>query len=125
MKCVTPCVSLHMLDHMIFANESLVANLAHEWFLTSVKTHVPAQIRLVVELLGTQWTLVRFVASVLLLVLVKQFRVRESLAAHVALERFVTFVESVVMLRQVANTIERFVTLGAFEATHSCRTAAG
>jgi len=33
-------VSLYVLDHMIFADETFIAYLAHEGLLASVQTHV-------------------------------------------------------------------------------------
>jgi len=111
-------VRLYVLDHMILADEAFTAHLAHEGFLASVQTHMASQVRLVVELFGAEWAFVGLIAGVLLLVLAEQFRILEALAAHVAFEWFVTFVERVVVLRQVAHPIEGFVTLGALEGAH-------
>ena len=69
-----------------------------------------------VELFGAERTLVRLIAGVLLLVLAEQFCVLEALAAHVTFERLVAFVEGVVVLRQVAHSVERFVALSTFES---------
>ncbi len=54
-----------MLDHAIFPDETLATHLTGEWFLARVQAHVPSQVRLVVELLRADLTLVRLVARVL------------------------------------------------------------
>ena len=125
MEGVAARVRLYVLDHMILADEAFTAHLAHEGFLASVQTHMASQVRLVVELFGAEWAFVGLIAGVLLLVLAEQFRILEALAAHVAFEWFVTFVERVVVLRQVAHPIEGFVTLGALEGAHCVASVAG
>ena len=57
------CVGV--LDHPVFPDESLAADLARERLLARVQAHVAPQIRLVVELLWAHLALVRLVASVL------------------------------------------------------------
>ena len=54
-----------VLHHPVLSDESLATNLATEGFLPSVQAHVSPQVRLVVELLGTNLALVRLVTSVL------------------------------------------------------------
>ena len=52
-----------MFDHAIFTDETFAADLAGERFLACVQAHVPAQVRLVVELFGAHLTFVRFVSG--------------------------------------------------------------
>ena len=54
-----------MFDHAIFPNETFTTNLTGERLLARVQAHVSPQVRLVVELLGTNLALVRLVTSVL------------------------------------------------------------
>ena len=116
---ITSGMSLHMFDHVILAYEPFGTDLAHERFLSRVQAHVPPQIGLVIELFRTQRTLVRLVAGMLLLVLAEQFGVLEPFAAHVTLERLVALVERVVVLRQVADAVERLVALLTLERAQS------
>ena len=125
MEGVATRVRLYVLDHVIFADETFTAHLAHKGLLASVKTHVASQVRFVVELFGTERALVRLIAGVLLLVLAEQFRVLESLAAHVAFEWLVAFVKRVVVLRQVAHPVERLVALGTLESAHCVTSVCG
>lgn len=121
MEGVAPRVRLDVLDHVVLADETFRANLTHERFLAGMKTHVSPQVGLVVELFRAERTLVRLVTCVLLLVLVEELCVREPLAAQVAFKGLITLVEGVVVLRQVANSIEGFVTQGTLEDA-SCST---
>ena len=58
-------VGVGVLHHPVLPDEPLATNLATEGFLPSVQAHVSPQVRLVVELLGTNLALVRLVTSVL------------------------------------------------------------
>ena len=123
MEGVPAGVSLDVFDHVILADESFAAHLAHERFLSRVQTHVAAQVRLVIELFGAERALVRLVAGMFLLMLGEQFGVLEPFAAHVTLERLVAFVERVVVLGQVTDAVEGFVALLTLETAHSVRAA--
>ena len=65
-----------MLDHPVFSDEPLPADVAGEGLLSGVQTHVAAEVRLVVELLGTDLALVRLVTRVLGKMLLKRKRDR-------------------------------------------------
>ena len=54
-----------VLDHAVLPDEAFPADVAGERLLAGVKTHVPPEISLVVELLRADVTLVRLVACVL------------------------------------------------------------
>jgi hypothetical protein len=60
-----------VLDHTVLADESFATDVTGKRFFTGVKTHVTPEISLVVKLLGTDVTLVRFVSSMLGQVLLK------------------------------------------------------
>lgn len=64
-------VSLNVFDHMVLADESLVADLAHERLLARMETHVTPQIRLVIKLFRAQRTFVGLVSGMFLLMLVE------------------------------------------------------
>ena len=74
-----------------------------------METHVPPEVRLVVELLWADLAFVRLVACVFAQVLKVEVFLRETLAAARTLERLVARVEALVVLRQVARFVERFV----------------
>ena len=65
-------VSVRVLHHPVLPDEALPAHVAGEGLLARVKAHVASQIRLVVELFRTDFTLVGFVSSVLGEVLLEQ-----------------------------------------------------
>lgn len=58
-------VGVGVLDHPVLADEALPAGLARERLLAGVETHVAPEVRLVVELLGTDVALVGLVPAVL------------------------------------------------------------
>ena len=65
-------VSVRVLHHPVLPDEALSAHVAGEGLLARVKAHVASQIRLVVELFRTDFTLVGFVSCVLGEVLLEQ-----------------------------------------------------
>ena len=65
-------VGVGVLHHPVLADEALAADVAGEGLLPRVKAHVASQISFVVELLGTDFTFVRLVSSVLGEVLLEQ-----------------------------------------------------
>ena len=65
-------VSVRVLHHPVLPDEALPAHVAGKGLLARVKAHVASQIRLVVELFRTDFTLVGFVSSVLGEVLLEQ-----------------------------------------------------
>ena len=65
-------VSVRVLHHPVLPDEALPAHVAGEGLLARVKAHVASQIRLVVELFRTDFTLVGFVSCVLGEVLLEQ-----------------------------------------------------
>ena len=56
---------VRVLDHTVFPDEAFPADVAGERLLAGVKTHVPPEVSLVVELLRTDVALVRLVACML------------------------------------------------------------
>jgi hypothetical protein len=52
-----------VLDHMVFADEPLVAEFTPIWFGARVQAHVTTQIGFVVELFGTYLAFERFFAA--------------------------------------------------------------
>ena len=65
-------VGVSVLHHPVLSDEALAADVAGEGLLPRVKAHVASQISFVVELLGTDFTFVRLVSSVLGEVLLEQ-----------------------------------------------------
>ena len=65
-------VRVCVLHHPVLADEALATHVAGERLLARVKAHVASQIGFVVELFGTDFTLVRLVSRVLGEVFLKQ-----------------------------------------------------
>ena len=65
-------VSIRMFNHAIFPNETFTTNLTGERLLARVQAHVSSQVRLVVELFGTNLAFVWLVARMLGQVLLKK-----------------------------------------------------
>jgi hypothetical protein len=61
-----------MFDHPVLTDESFATDFTREWFFSSVQTHVPPEIGLVVELLGTDLALVGLITGVFGEVLLKE-----------------------------------------------------
>ena len=109
-----PRVRLAVLQHVILPYETLAAGVTGVGLLASVQAHVPPEVRLVVELLGTKVALVRLVPGVLAVVLLVLGLAGEPLSATRAFERFVARVEGLVVLGEVTRPIEYFITIEAF-----------
>ena len=58
-------VGIRVLDHPVFADEPFSADVTGERLLAGVETHVTPEVSLVVELLGADVALVRFVPGML------------------------------------------------------------
>ena len=58
-------MSVRVFDHAIFTNETFATNLTGEWLHSRVQAHVPPQVRLVVELFGTNLAFEGLVARML------------------------------------------------------------
>ena len=65
-------VGVRVFHHPVLADEALATHVAGERLLARVKAHVASQIGFVVELFGTDFTLVRLVSRVLGEVFLKQ-----------------------------------------------------
>ena len=65
-------VCVRVFHHPVLADEALATHVAGERLLARVKAHVASQIGFVVELFGTDFTLVRLVSRVLGEVFLKQ-----------------------------------------------------
>lgn len=103
-----------MFEHVIFPDEALAALLASVRLLARVKTHVPPQIRLVIELFRALFAFVRLITVVLVLVLLVLTVAGEPFATSATLERLVAVVEGFVVLREIARLHEGLVAVVAF-----------
>lgn len=108
-------VCFAVLQHVIFSDESLSALITSIRLGSTVKTHVPSEICLVVELLGTQLTLEWLFPAMLRQMFLVRLIAGESFPAPVTLERLITRMECFVVLRQIARLVEYFVALLASE----------
>jgi len=102
-------VSVRVLHHPVLPDEALPAHVAGEGLLARVKAHVASQIRLVVELFRTDFTLVGFVSCVLGEVLLIQELHWKPLPALSTLKGLFSIMETFIMLLQVTDFLEYFV----------------
>lgn len=109
-----PRVRFTVFQHVVLAYEPLAAGVARERLLARVQTHVPSQVRLVIELFGALVALVGLIAGVFLDVLLVDLVDGEAFAAPLTLEGFVAAVEGLVVLGEVAGFVEDFVAVEAF-----------
>lgn len=75
-------VCVRVLHHPVLADEPLATHVTSEGLLARVQAHVSPQVRLVVELFGTDLALVRLVSGVLRHVLLKHMWVRIELKVY-------------------------------------------
>lgn len=103
-------VCVHVLYHVILADESLATLDARERLATGVQAHMSSQVRLVVECLRTLLALEWFFSRMLCYMLLVRCTAREPLAAPLTFERLIAAVECLVVLGQVAGLVEHFIT---------------
>lgn len=103
-------VSVHVLHHVILADESLATLDARKRLAAGVQAHMSSQVRLVVESLRTLLALERFFSRMLCYMLLVRCTAREPLAAPLTFERLIAAVECLVVLGQVAGLVEHFIT---------------
>lgn len=103
---------VHVLHHVVLANESFAALDAGERLAAAMQAHVSTKIRLVIERLCAfqELALERLVTAMLRYVFLVRGVARESLAASLTFERLFATMERLVVLRQVARLVEHFIT---------------
>jgi len=111
-----------MFDHAILAYETFATNITGERLLACVQAHVPPQVRLVVELLGANLAFVGLVSLMFGHVLLIENLDWESFATLSTFERFLTIMEALVVLFQVAQAIKHFIALDTTVFTRGCGT---
>jgi len=102
-------VGVRVFHHPVLADEALATHVAGERLLARVKAHVASQIGFVVELFGTDFTLVRLVSRVLGEVFLVQQLHWKSLPALSTFKGLFSIVETFIMLLQVTDFLEYFV----------------
>lgn len=103
-----------MLLHVILSDKSLIADITFEWSLTGMNAGMPLEVSFVGEYLRADIATVPSRTGVHLDVFSVQFFVRKTLAALRAFKRLLARMEAFVMLRKIAASHKKFITVNAF-----------